>query len=78
MPKFNLPVNYLIAIVFVRTGTTPQFEPIYDCKKYRHNLKDTTHYITKFCRDMKHKFPSTEYINFYYKDTGAFKERIYT
>ena len=46
-------------------------------KKYIHNIKNTSHYIGKFCNDMKKKYPTAKYINFYFKHSGEFKERIY-
>lgn len=61
---------YLVALVFV-PDDAPQF------KKYQHSIKDKIHYITKFCSDMKKKFPGARYVNFYYKHTQKFKERIY-
>lgn len=66
--KFAYPTQFLIAIVFVK-GQQP--------KKYKHNLKNTPWYIAKFCKDMKRKFPGAEYVNFYYKASETFKERIY-
>lgn len=78
MPKFILTDRFLVAIVFVPVGFEGENgKKEYSCKKYRHNIKNTDHYISKFCRDMKAKFPDAEYINFYYKDTGSFKERIH-
>lgn len=72
MPKFNLQDRYLIAMVFLRNtdGTNKVL-------KYRHNIKDRTDYITKFCKDMDRKWPNVWYINFYYKDSAVFKERVY-
>ena len=61
---------HLIAIVFIPNGRGG-----FDCKKYRHNI--TVKYMASFCVDMKNKFPTAAYINFYLKDTAAFKERIY-
>ena len=63
-------IKELTAIVYV-PGDEIEF------KKYRHNLKNTQYYISKFCDDMKKKFAKAEYINFYYKQSGQFKERIY-
>jgi hypothetical protein len=64
-------IDFLSAIVFVKIS-----EDNYSAKKYTHNIKDTQHYVSKFCNDMKRKFPTAEYINFYYKKDGAYKERI--
>lgn len=63
---------YLIAIVFVK-------EPgdRYSAKKYIHNIKNTSWYVGKFCGNMKRKFPTAEYVNFYLKGSGTFKEKIY-
>ena len=63
--------KYLTATVFVKINSK------FEGKKYIHNIKDTSHYISKFCNDMKRKFPAAEYINFYYKHNGEYKERIY-
>jgi len=65
-------MNYLVGFVFVKE---PGGE--YSVKKYTHNIKDTQHYVSKFCNDMKRKYPTAEYINFYYKQSQTFKERIY-
>ena len=72
MPKyfFNAENNYLVAIVFIKNNG------FIECKKYSYNIKDTTHYISKFCNDIKQKFPMAEYVNFYYKNSRNFKERI--
>lgn len=64
-------IKELTATVFVKVGN------IYQGKKYTHNIKDLQHYIGKFCNDMKIKYPTADYINFYYKHNGEFKERIY-
>jgi hypothetical protein len=66
--KFAYPTQFLIAIVFVKDQ-----QP----KKYKHMIKNNPHYISKFCRDMKRKFPGAEYVNFYYKASETFKERVY-
>jgi len=79
-----MTIKYLTATVFIPNGKGSllndnkviQTFPVYICKKYIHNIKDTQHYIGKFCNDMKVKFPTAEYINFYYKHNGEFKERI--
>jgi len=65
-------IKSLTAMVFVK-----QANGTYDVKKYSHNIRDNAHYIGKFCNDMKRKFTSAEYINFYHKKDGVFKERIY-
>jgi len=70
--KFAYPTQFLVAIVFVKNGAGGHW-----CKKYKYNIKNTPWYISKFCKDMKRKFPGAEYVNFYYKASETFKERVY-
>lgn len=64
-------IKYLIAIVIVEVE-----QGKFEGKKYRHNIKDTEHYIRKFCHDMRYRWITARHINFYYKQSGAFKEKI--
>lgn len=68
MPKFDTQGNsYLVAIVFYNDK-----EP----KKYRHNIKDTTHYRRMF-KGFASKDAGALYINYYHKASNTYSDREY-